>query len=55
MLLDDSAPLAALATHLRQSEEEDLVHIHQLIGPEFVLIENVSAEQLRRHPASQIF
>ena len=55
MLLNDTTSFTISATHLSQSEEKELVDVHQLIGPERVLVENVGGEQFRRDTARKIF
>ena len=55
VLFDDSFSFPVSATHLRESEEEKLVDVHQFLGPKLVLVEDIGSEQLGRDTASQIF
>lgn len=51
MLLNNASSFPVDSPHLRQSEEENLVDVHQLVGPELIFVEDVSAEQLGRNTA----
>ena len=55
MLFDNSSSFPVSATHLRESEEEKLVDVHQLLSPKLVFVEDIGGEQLGRDTTSQIF
>lgn len=55
MLLLNTIPLAIYAAHLSAAKQELLVHVHQLLPPELILIEDVCSEHFRCNTAGEVF